>query len=80
MDTNMHSYKSVDAWLGRQSTNLKTALKRLKWSAVYISDALVEVVNWMQQETIGSYNQWVSRVIAAVLVGLVWALPAIIVY
>lgn len=64
------NYQKIDDWLGAQSINLKTALERLWWSLVYVTDAYVELFNHVQLALFGKRNQWVSRLVAlATIVG-----------
>ena len=60
--TEPYTYKKVDDWLGTQSVDVDSALTRFWWSLVYVSDALVEIFNWMQRGLFrGRYSRWLSR-------------------
>ncbi len=62
------TYKAIDVWLGEQSTSLKTAIERARWSyLVYASDSVTEVFNWVQLGLVGKRNQWLSRVLALIV-------------
>lgn len=67
--TNLHTYKSVDRWLGLQSHDLSSAWKRLRWSyLVYATDSVTELFNWLQRSMFrDKYNRWISRALTGVV-------------
>ena len=77
--TNLHSYKTVDQWLGNQSYDVPSAWTRLKWSGIYLRDAAVEIFNHLQRAAFNDwYSQGVSRLLAAmIVVGPLFALAAL---